>query len=121
MLPRIVLFALQLLAAWYVGEALTGFIARGFSIGRANEIFLYAGVYPLIVMLVGYAGSKVMKDVPTPSGGTLAATFALAIGLAVLSQVALVTQMIEAVIPVLRGNRYLYPLVGAIVGYFAKR
>ena len=121
MLPRIVLFALQLLTAWYVGEAFTGFIARGLSIGRNNEIFVYAVVYPFIIMLVGYIGSKVLKEVRTPSGGTLVATFALSIGFAVLTLVPQITQMADLIIPALRSNRYLYPLAGALLGYFIKR
>ena len=120
MLPRIVLFALQLLCAWYLGEALTGFIARGLTIGRSNEIFVYAVVYPFVIMLVGFVGSKVLKNVWTPSGATLIVTFALSIGLALLSLVPQITQMAEIVIPALRGNRYFYPLAGALLGYFIK-
>ena len=121
MLPRIVLFALQLLAAWYVGEGLAGFISRGFSVGRSNEIYVYAVAYPFVVMLVGYAGSKIMKDVPTPSGGTLIVTFAVAIGMALLTLVPQFTQTAETLIPALRNSRYLYPLAGAILGYLVKR
>ena len=121
MLPRIVLFALQLLAAWYVGDALVGFITRGLAIGRSNEIFVYAVVYPLLIMLVGYAGSKVLKQVPTPSGATFVATVALSVGFAVLTLVPQVTQIVETAIPALRNSRYLYPLAGAIVGYLIKR
>ena len=121
MLPRIVLFALQFLAAWYLGEILAQFIARGFSVGRSNEIFVYAAVYPLLIMLVGYAGSKVLKEVRTPSGSTLLVTVALSVGLALLTLVPQVTQALETAIPALRSSRYLYPLAGALIGYYVKR
>ena len=121
MLPRIVLFALQLLAAWYLGEVFAGFITRGLAVGRGNEIFVYAVVYPLIVMLVGYAGSKVLKGVPAPSGATFVATVAVAVAFALLTLVPQITQVTEGAVPMLRGSRYLYPLAGAFIGYFIKR
>ena len=121
MLPRIVLFALQLLAAWYLGEFFAGFIARGLGIGRGNEIFVYAAVYPLLVMLVGYAGSKVLKGIPPPSAATLVVTLALAFGFALLTLIPQITQIAEGAVPMLRSNRYLYPLAGAFIGYVFKR
>ena len=121
MLPRIVLFALQLAAAWYLGTFLNDFISRGFSIGRAREVFVYAAVYPLLVMLVGYAGSKVLKGVRSPSAATLLVTLALSIAFALATLIPQVALALENAIPVLRSSQFYYPLVGTLIGYYIKR
>ena len=121
MLPRIVLFALQLAAAWYLGSTLTAFVGRGFGIGRSNEIFVDAVIYPLLVVLVGFAGSKVMKNVKSPSAATLLVTLALSIALALSTLIPQVVQAVETAIPLLRSSQFIYPLVGALAGYYIKR
>lgn len=121
MLPRIVLFALQLVTAWYVADALVSFIARGFSVARSNEVYVYAVVYPLLIMLVGYAGSRVLRGVKSPSGATFILTLALSIALALVTLFPQVLRMAEILVPALRTATNIYPLVGALIGYYIKR
>ena len=122
MLPRIVLFALQFLAAWGIADWFVLPIVRNVtSLARPYDVFVYATVYSLLVMIIGYSGSLVLKDVRTPSGGTLVATFILAMALAGLTLVPAVTQVLNGAIPMLRTNLYLYPLLGAFIGYYLKR
>lgn len=119
MLPRIVLFVLQLIAAWYLAPVIKGVLPV--LLARPYDIFLYAILYALIIMIIGFAGSLVLKDVPTPSGATLAVSLLLAIGLAALTLVPAITQALGGAVPVLRTNLNVYPLLGALIGYFVKR
>ena len=119
MLPRIVLFGLQLLAAWYLAPAIKGLVPG--LVARPHDIFVYAVLYALIIMIVGFAGSLVLKNVPTPSGLTLAVSLVLACALAGLTLVPAITQALEGAVPALRTNRNVYPLLGALIGYFIKR
>lgn len=121
MLPRIVLFALQLATAWYVADVVVSFVARGFSVARSNEIYVYAVIYPLLIMLVGYAGSRVLKQVTTPSGATLILTLALSIALSLITLFPQAMRMVEILVPSLRVATNIYPLVGALIGYYIKR
>lgn len=121
MLPKIVLFGLQFLAVWYLGDLVSTTIARGLAVARDNMIYVYALVYPVIVMLVGHAGSTVLKGVRRPSGATLIVTIAAAIALALTTLVPQIVQVVEGIVPALRGNRYVYPLIGALAGYYLKR
>jgi len=122
MLPRIVLFALQLLAAWAIADWFALPIIRNVpALARPYDVFVYAVVYTLIITIVGHSGSLVLKDVRTPSGGTLVITFILSMLLAGLTLVPAVTQVVHGLIPMLRSNLYLYPLLGAVLGYYLKR
>ena len=122
MLPRIVLFFLQLLAAWGLGDTITLPIWRGLSLQVSNQILVYAFVYAFLIMIVGYSGSKILKNVRSPSGLALIITFALPIVVAlILITFPQVTQAIHGIIPSLRNNMYLYPLVAAMIGYYIAR
>ncbi len=88
MLPRIVLFALQLFAAWAIADWFVLPIVRNVpALARPYDVFVYAFIYALIVMIVGYSGSLVLKDVRTPSGSTLIVTLILSFVFAGLTQV----------------------------------
>ncbi len=119
MLPRIVLFALQLLAAWYLVPVIKG--ALPVLVVGPFSILVDALLYGLIVVIVGYAGSRILKEVPSPTGVTFVVSLLLAFLLAGLTLVPQISLAIEGVVPVLARNRFLYPLVGALVGYYLKR
>ncbi len=119
MLPRIVLFVLQLIAAWYLAPAIKG--ALPVLVARPNDIFIDAILYALIILIVGFVGSLILKGASTPSSGTFTICLLLALVLAGLTLVPQVTQIVETTVPALRGNRSLWPLLGAVVGYVLKR
>ena len=122
MLPRIVLLALQLLAAWALVDWFALPLIRNVpALARPYDVFAYAIVYSAIIMIVGYSGSLILKDVPKPSGATLIVTFVLALVLAGLTLVPAVTQIVNGIVPSLRTNLYVYPLVGALAGYYLRR
>lgn len=119
MLPRIVLFVLQLAAAWFIAPVVKSALPA--LLARPYDLLIDAVIIALIVMIVGFAGSLILKEVPSPSGATLIAALLLALVLAGLATVPAIQQVVEGIVPALRNNRILYPLVGAFAGYYLKR
>ncbi len=120
MLPRIVLFGLQIVVAWYCADWIVVPLVRTLGVGREYVLFLYAAVFALIVWLVGLAGGGVLKAVSAPSGGTFVT--ALVLALAAAAAVVFFGSSIDAIIPQLSGVRNtVYPLAGAMIGYLLKR
>jgi len=119
MLPRIVLFIIQLAAAWFLADPIKAALPS--LLARPYDIFVYALIYAAIIVIVGFAGALVMKGLRLPTAGTFIASLALA---AILSAITLFSEVrgpVEEALPLLRSNPKLYPLVGAIVGYILKR
>lgn len=120
LLPRIVQFATQLAGAWYLAPAIKGILPNILP-SPPNDILVDAFLYAAVVMIIGHAGSRVLKEIRPPSGATLVTVFALAFLFAGLTLIPQIPQAIEQVVPMLRTNRYIYPLVGALAGYLLKR
>lgn len=87
--------------------------------GSTVDIFIYAIVAALLVTVVGFAGSLVLQGVGTPTTGTLTSALVLALIFAALTLVEPVTAFVSSITPGIR--REVYPLVGAVLGYFIKR
>lgn len=119
MLPRIVLLLVQVAAAWFftdpIKSALPSLVARPY------DIFVYAVLYAVIVSVVGFAGSLVLKNVRVPSTSTFVASLVLAAVGAALTLVSVVSVPIDTALPLLRSNHKVYALLGAILGYMARR
>lgn len=119
MLPRIVLLLIQIAAAWFLAEPIKALVPP--LLGRQYDIFIYAVIYAAIIMIVGFAGSLVLKGVRVPTAGTFIASLVLAIILAAATLFGQITGPIQEALPFMRGNTKLFPFVGAIVGYLLKR
>ncbi len=119
MLPRIVLLIIQIAAAWTLAGPIKAALPS--LLGRQYDIFVYALLFAVIIMVVGFAGSLVLKNVRVPSVGTFIASLFLAVLLAAITLIPQIQQPIEQALPLLQSNRSLYPLIGAIVGYLLKR
>jgi len=119
MLPRIVLLIIQIAAAWFLADPIKSALPT--LVGRQYEIFLYALLYAAIIMVVGFAGSLVLKGLQVPSVRTFFASLVLAIILAAITLFSEITEPIHQALPFLRGNAKLYPLIGAVIGYTLKR
>jgi hypothetical protein len=120
-LPRIVQFALQLAGAWYWAPGLKRWLPTAIAPPPPYDVLLDAFFMAAIVMIIGHACALVMKDIRRPSGGTLVVTFVLAFVMAGLTLIPQFNTAIEQVIPGLRANRFVYPMVGALLGYWIKR
>jgi hypothetical protein len=118
-LPRIVLFVLQLMGAWYLTPVIKQWLPN-LGLGQ-YEIFVYAILYAITVTLIGHIGALVLKEVRAPTGATLVACLVLALAMATVTLIPAITQPVEQAIGILRTNRTLYPLIGALVGYFLRR
>jgi hypothetical protein len=119
MLPRIVLLLIQIAAAWFLADPIKAAVPP--LLGRQYDIFIYALIYSVIVMVVGFAGSLVLKDVRVPTVGTFIFSLVLACILSAITLFSQVSGPIQDALPFLRGNTKLYPLVGAVAGYLLKR
>ncbi len=117
MLPRIVLTIMQIAVGWNLGGQVRAVVPV--NIG-ALDIFLTAVVIAVLVWLTGHLGALVLKDTPPPSAGALTACLVLALAGAALTLVPPVTQAIGGL---LKGGVPLraYPLIGAVIGYLARR
>ena len=120
MLPRIVLLLVQIAAAWFLGDRIKDVLPT-LLLGRQYDIFVYALIYAVIIMVVGFAGSLVLKDVRVPTFATFVFSLILACILSAITLISQVSGPIQDALPFLRGNTKLYPLVGAMIGYLLKR
>jgi hypothetical protein len=119
MLPRIVLLLVQIAAAWFLADPIKAALPA--LVARPYDIYVYAVIYALIIFLVGFAGSLILKNVRVPSTGTFIATVVLAFVGASLTLFETVRTTIEQALPLLRSNQKVYALLGALIGYLAKR
>ncbi|OYW54203.1 MAG: hypothetical protein B7Y80_13155 [Hyphomicrobium sp. 32-62-53] len=114
MLGRLVLLLLQVVGAYFIGQTVMGYIP----IKGDLSIFVYAVVVSVIVFLIGVIGAQVIKDVSTPSSATLSATLVLALIFAAIWTFVppLVPDLPWSKVP----DRWAV-IIGAVLGYFAKR
>jgi hypothetical protein len=120
MLPHLILIVLQLLGAVYIAPIIKSYIP---TIGRVSgydlDIFIWAILFAVVVFVIGFVGSIVLKGVRTPGAGALTLALVLAIVIAALTLVPQVTR--AAADAGLRIATLWWPLIGAMVGYFIKR
>src|SRR5689334_5065903 len=76
---------------------------------RSYDVFIYAGLYTLIIMIIGYGAANVMRDTPAPNSLTLVLSLVIACILAALTLFPQITAVVEGPVPGLRTNRYFYP------------
>jgi hypothetical protein len=120
MLPHLILIVLQLLGAVYIAPLIKDYIPTlGRYSGVELDIFIWAILYAVVVFVIGFIGSVVLKGVRAPGAGTLTLALVLALIIAVLTQVPQVTA--AATDAGVRIATRWWPLVGAMVGYFIKR
>jgi hypothetical protein len=115
MLARLILLLAQLAVGWFAAPHLARYVP---SFGAA-DIFVYAILFAVLVTVVGFVGSLVLQGVGTPSTGTLTGSIIFALIFAALTFVPPVTAFVSSAVPGLRP--LLYPLIGAVLGYFVKR
>jgi hypothetical protein len=116
MLARLILLLLQLAIGWFAAPHVLRYLPK---FGSTVDIFIYAIVVALLVTVVGFAGSLVLQGVGTPTTGTLTSALVVALIFAALTLVEPVTAFVSGITPGIR--REVYPLVGAVLGYFIKR
>ncbi|MEO8651635.1 MAG: hypothetical protein ABI391_04975 [Hyphomicrobiaceae bacterium] len=120
MLPHLILIVLQLLGAVYVAPVIKGYIPAFRHIGGYDvDIFVGAILFAVVIFVIGFIGSIVLKGVRTPGAGALMLALVLALIIAALT---LVPQVTRATADAgLRIATFWWPLVGAMIGYFIKR
>ncbi len=119
MLPRLVLFVLQIACAWYLTPIIKAALPT-FAL-RPYDILVDGALYALVITIVGFSGSLILKNVRTPSGRTLVASIVLGLVAAALTLVQPAMQAIDAALPALRTMHFVYPMLGALLGYYLKR
>lgn len=116
MLPRIILLALQILGGWYGALA----IRSALPALRDFDIFVWAVLFAVLVYLIGFVGSLVLKGLKAPSSAAFVTCLVLALVLAAIAK--WVPQVTTAVGNFgIRVDDKVYPFVGALVGYFLRR
>jgi hypothetical protein len=119
-LLHLMLFAPQLIIAWFVGPVVVRYIP---GMGRLS-LFVFALVFAILVWLIGlllsWVLSRALLGFELPSGGTLVIAL-----IAALIGAALVTWL-PVFVPDVRGAMralpdLAYPLIGAVLGYHIKR
>lgn len=116
MLARLILLLVQLAVGWFAAPHILRYLPK---FGSTVDIFIYAIVVALLVTVVGFAGSLVLQGVGTPGTGTLTSALLFALIFAALTLVEPVTAFVSSLSPGI--PRTVYPLVGAVLGYFIKR
>jgi hypothetical protein len=115
MLGRLVLLLLQLGIGWYAMPHIGRYLPK---LGQL-DIFVLAVIFAILVCIVGFVGALVLKDVAPPSSATVTTTLIVALIFAALT---LVPQIMAFVDQFARGvPRQVYPLIGAVLGYAARR
>lgn len=116
----IILIILQVAGAWLITPRLRGLIPNIPSFGGYDlEIFFWALLAAVVVFIIGFVGSIVLKGVRTPGVGTLTLSILLALVFAALTFVAPVTQAVGQFVPALQ--THWWPIIGAVLGYLLRR
>jgi hypothetical protein len=76
-------------------------------------------VFAIIVWLLGFIGSVVLKDVGQPSPATLTVALVGALIGAGLTLIPEVTSAVGRIVP--RVTKEAFPLIGAVIGYMIKK
>lgn len=111
MLGRLVLVLLQLAIGWFGAPE----VLRYVPVGGDAQVFVYAVAAAVIVWVVGLIGAQVLKDVGTPSAGTLAAAL-----LGGIIGAAIVAFKLNAMVPISIPPN-LWPLGLATLGYALRK
>ena len=115
MLSRLILTIIQLALGWFAAPFIIKYVPN---LGQLN-IFAYAVVFAILVWIIGFIGSIVLKEVGAPSSSTLTLGLVLAL---VFAGLTLVPQVMAAVAGVVQGvPTLMYPLIGAVLGYAIRR
>ena len=120
MLGYVILILLQVGGAWALAPQMKRYLPAVPQFGGYNvEIFVWALLFAVLVFVIGFVGSILLKGVRTPGVGTLTVSLILALILAALTFVPPVTQLVASFVP---GLEVLWwPLIGAVLGYLLKR
>jgi hypothetical protein len=116
MLGRLILLLFQLAVGWFAAPHIVRYLPK---FGGVVDLFVYAIIVALLVTVVGFVGSLVLQGVGTPTTGTLTSALVLALIFAALTLIEPVTAFVSNITPGIR--RDVYPLIGAVLGYFIKR
>lgn len=116
MLPRLILLLLQVALGWLAGLE----IAKRVPPLGGLDIFVLGAIFAILVIMIGFIGSLVLKEVGAPSSATMTATLVVALIFAALT---LVPQIVSWVGGITRGNipTRAWPLVGAVLGYLMRK
>lgn len=116
MLPRLILLLLQLALGWIAGLE----IAKRVPPLGGLDIFVLAAIFAILVIMIGFIGSLVLKEVGAPSSATMTATLVVAL---IFAGLTLIPQVVSWVSGITRGNIPVkaWPLIGAVLGYLLRR
>ena len=114
MLGRLVLICLQIVAAWAFGP----FVRQYIPVSGTYDLFVYAGVFAVIVYVTGILAALIVKDVGSPSPAAL--TTALIVAL-IAAAVATYGMYLIPQIPGRTISKCGIVLAGAILGYLIRR
>ena len=116
MLARLILLLVQLGVGWFGAPHILRYLPK---FGGVVDIFVFAVVVALLVTVVGFVGSLILQGVGTPTTGTLTSALVFALIFAGLTLVEPVVVFVDSLVRGLRPS--VYPLIGAVLGYFIKR
>lgn len=120
MLTHLILIILQLVGAWWAAPIIKSFIPPLPRFGGYDvDVFVWAILFAVIVFIIGFMGSIVLKGIRTPGAGSLTLALVLALLIAALTLVPQVTQAVAG--GGFRVQTLWWPLLGAMAGYFIKR
>jgi drug/metabolite transporter (DMT)-like permease len=114
MLGRLVLLLLQIAGGYFLGKIAMRYIP----VSGDLALFVYAVVVSVIIYLIGILAAQVLKDVSTPSTHALSTSLVLALIFAAI------WVFVPALVPGIPWDRvpsHWAVLIGAVLGYFAKR
>ncbi|MGE5266656.1 MAG: hypothetical protein ACM3L9_04735 [Deltaproteobacteria bacterium] len=114
MLGRLVLLLLQIAGGYFLGKIAMGYIP----VSGDLALFVYAVVVSVIIYLIGVVAAQVIKDVSTPSAQALSSSLVLAL---IFAAIWTFVPPLVPDIPWSKVPDHWAVLIGAVLGYFAKR
>lgn len=114
MLGKLILIVLQIAVAWGAGP----FVRQYIPVSGDLDLFIWAGIFALLVYVTGILAALIIKDVGSPSPARLTASLILALIAAAIASFGM--QFLPAEVAGTIGKRGLV-LAGAIIGYMLRR